>query len=113
MDRRRTDHADSVIAQLKAEPWRFSLEQCVRILEAAGETPELRGDLGLAFSPAEVSSLNEDVVQVRSLGPGGRMAYCPTAGWNGYSMRRRIKTAHCRILSLCFNSVFFNITTVA
>lgn len=86
MDRRRTDHADSVIAQLKAEPWRFSLEQCVRILEAAGETPELRGDLGLAFSPAEVSSLNEDVVQVRSLGPGGgwrialRLAGMATAG---------------------------------
>ncbi|HIB9009317.1 MULTISPECIES: hypothetical protein [Citrobacter] len=107
MDRRRTDHADSVIAQLKAEPWRFSLEQCVRILEAAGETPELRGDLGLAFSPAEVSSLNEDVVQVRSLGPGGADGVLP------YSRRRRIKTAHCRILSLCFNSVFFNITTVA
>lgn len=87
MDRRRTDHADSVIAQLKAEPWRFSLEQCVRILEAAGETPELWGDLGLAFSPAEVSSLNEDVVQVRSLGPGGggwrialRLAGMATAG---------------------------------
>ena len=80
MDRRRTDHADSVIAQLKAEPWRFSLEQCVRILEAAGETPELRGDLGLAFSPAEVSSLNEDVVQVRSLGPGGADGVLPY-GW--------------------------------
>lgn len=86
MDRRRTDHADSVIAQLKAEPWRFSLEQCVRILEAAGETPELRGDLGLAFSPAEVSSLNEDVVQVRSPGRGGgwrialRLAGMATAG---------------------------------
>ena len=52
MDRRRTDRADSVMAQLKGEPWRFSLEQCLRILHASGDTPELRGELGLAFAPA-------------------------------------------------------------
>lgn len=77
MDRSRPNRADSVMAQLRREPWRFSLEQCVRILEAAGEAPELRGDLGLAFSPAEVSSLEEDALQVRSLGPGGADGVLP------------------------------------
>lgn len=80
MDRSRTDNPDSVMAQLKSEPWRFSLEQGVRILAAAGETPELRGDLGLAFSPAEVSSLEEGALLVLSLGPGGADGVLPY-GW--------------------------------
>lgn len=42
---------------LTAKPWRFSLEQCVRILQVGGEIPALRGDLGMTFSPAEVGVL--------------------------------------------------------
>ncbi|MBJ8871609.1 type VI secretion system baseplate subunit TssG [Citrobacter europaeus] len=80
MDRRRTDRADSVMAQLKGEPWRFSLEQCLRILQASGDTPELRGELGLAFAPAELGALNNDVLQVRGLGPGGADGVLPY-GW--------------------------------
>ncbi|POT56134.1 type VI secretion system baseplate subunit TssG [Citrobacter amalonaticus] len=116
MDRSRTNHADSVMAQLKGEPWRFSLEQCVRILEAEGETPELRGDLGLAFSPAEVSSLDNGSLQVRSLGPGGADGVLPY-GWlewlqqaaqdkNGapqdfiHLFQQRFIQHHCRSLSV-------------
>lgn len=80
MDRRQADCADSVMAQFKGEPWRFSLEQCLRILQASGDTPELWGELGLAFAPAEVGALNKDVLQVRSLGPGGVDGVLPY-GW--------------------------------
>ncbi|WP_213134779.1 type VI secretion system baseplate subunit TssG [Citrobacter sp. FP75] len=80
MDRNRTERADSVMAQLKGEPWRFSLEQSIRILHAAGETPALRGDLGMAFGPAEVGALSDDALHVRSLGPGGADGVLPY-GW--------------------------------
>lgn len=115
MDRSRTDRVDSVIAQLRREPWRFSLEQCIRILRASGEMPALRGDLGLAFAPAEVS-LRDGTLQVHSLGPGGADGVLPY-GWlewlqqaaqdkNSASQdfihlfQQRLIQHHCRSLSL-------------
>lgn len=80
MVRKRTANADSVMAQLQGEPWRFSLEQCMRILQAGGETPVLRGDLGMTFSPAEVGVLSDGSLQIRSLGPGGADGALPY-GW--------------------------------
>lgn len=80
MARYRTHPADSVIAQLRREPWRFSLEQCVRLLELSGVSPELRGELGLTFAPAEIGRLQEARVEVRSLGLGGADGVLPYDG---------------------------------
>lgn len=71
MERDSHSHPDSVIARLKHQPWRFSLEQCVRLLTLAGEKPALRGFLGTAFAPAEVGSVRDGRIQVCSQGPGG------------------------------------------
>ncbi|ENG2552260.1 TPA: type VI secretion system baseplate subunit TssG [Citrobacter farmeri] len=77
MARYRSHPADSVIAQLRREPWRFSLEQCVRLLELSGVSPELRGERGLTFAPAEIGRLQGARVQVRSLGLGGADGVLP------------------------------------
>ncbi|MDB2178915.1 type VI secretion system baseplate subunit TssG [Citrobacter farmeri] len=77
MARYRSYPADSVIAQLRREPWRFSLEQCVRLLELSGVSPELRGERGLTFAPAEIGRLQGARVQVRSLGLGGADGVLP------------------------------------
>lgn len=91
----------------------FSLEQCLRILQASGETPELWGELGLAFAPAEIGALSEGVLQIRSLGPGGADGVLPYGWLEWLQQATQDKTAHRRILSLCFNSVLFSITTAA
>lgn len=77
MARYRSHPADSVIDQLQREPWRFSLEQCVRLLELNGVSPELRGELGLTFAPAEIGRLQGARVPVRSLGLGGADGVLP------------------------------------
>ncbi|MBJ9256834.1 type VI secretion system baseplate subunit TssG [Citrobacter amalonaticus] len=80
MARYRIHPADSVIAQLQCEPWRFSLEQCVRLLELSGVSPELCGELGLTFAPAEIGRLQGARVEVRSLGLGGADGVLPYDG---------------------------------
>lgn len=80
MDQRRTNDTDSVITRLRREPWRFSLEQSIRILQSAGDVPELRGEVGLAFAPSEMGALQDGSLQVRSLGPGGADGMLPY-GW--------------------------------
>lgn len=79
MDRERTSSADSVMSLLAREPWRFSLEQYVRLKQLAGESPDLQGDLGMTFAPSELTSQKGDRVQVRSLGPGGADGVLPYA----------------------------------
>lgn len=71
MDRERTSNADSVMSLLAREPWRFSLEQYLRLKQLAGATPDLLGDLGMAFAASELTPTKDGRVQVRSLGPGG------------------------------------------
>ncbi|HFL5520973.1 TPA: type VI secretion system baseplate subunit TssG [Salmonella bongori] len=79
MERGRAERIDSVIAQLRREPWRFSLEQCVRLLQLCGDSPQLCGELGLAFTPSETGVLRDGRLQVRSLGPGGADGVLPYA----------------------------------
>lgn len=79
MDRERTSDADSVMSLLTREPWRFSLEQYLRLKELAGAAPDVQGDLSMAFSPSELTPIKEGRVQVRSLGPGGADGVLPYA----------------------------------
>lgn len=116
MERNRAERADSVIAQLRREPWRFSLEQCVRLLQLCGESPSLRGEMGLTFTPSEIGTLRGGSLQVRSLGPGGADGVLPYAWLEALQQasqdkmtapqdflnlfQRRLLDHHCRSLSL-------------
>lgn len=79
MDRERTADADSVMSRLAREPWRFSLEQYLRLQPLAGASSDLLGDLGMAFAPSELAPTKDGRVQVRSLGPGGADGVLPYA----------------------------------
>ncbi|HFZ8996691.1 TPA: type VI secretion system baseplate subunit TssG [Citrobacter freundii] len=116
MERDRAERTDSVIAQLRREPWRFSLEQCVRLLHLCGEAPQLCGELGLEFTPAETGALRDGSLQVRSLGPGGADGVLPYAWLEALQQarqdkmrapqdflnlfQRRLLEHHCRSLDL-------------
>lgn len=93
MARYRSHPADSVIAQLRREPWRFSLEQCVRLLELSGVSPELRGERGLTFAPAEIGRLQGHACRCEALVWAARTAFYPTACWRRCRRRRRISSA--------------------
>ncbi|EAR6709563.1 type VI secretion system baseplate subunit TssG [Salmonella enterica] len=116
MVRDRRNGLDSVKERLQREPWLFSLEQCVRLAEMNGEFPELCGDTGLAFAPAEISVQHDGRLRVYSLGPGGADGMLPY-GWLEWLQQvaqdknaaaqdflnlfhRRLIEHHCRSLSL-------------
>lgn len=116
MARYRRYGADSVSDLLRREPWRFSLEQCVRLAERRGELPELCGDYGLAFTPVEIGVQRDGRLRVCSLGPGGADGVLPY-GWLEWLQQvtqdknaapqdfldlfqRRLIEHHCRSLSL-------------
>lgn len=80
MDRERRSGADCVMTLLAREPWRFSLEQYVRLKVLAGERLTLQGDLSMTFAPAEIQPQRDGRMQVRSLGPGGADGVLPY-GW--------------------------------
>lgn len=79
MDRERASDADIVMSLLAREPWRFSLEQYVRLKQLAGQSADLLGDLSMAFAPSELTPLKDGRVQVRSQGPGGADGVLPYA----------------------------------
>ncbi|EPF6162128.1 type VI secretion system baseplate subunit TssG [Citrobacter sedlakii] len=116
MARYRRNGADSIAERLRREPWRFSLEQYVRLAELRGEIPELCGDYRLAFAPAEIGVQRDGRLRVCSLGPGGADGVLPY-GWLEWLQQatqdknaapqdflnlfqRRIIEHHCRSLSL-------------
>lgn len=80
MDTERIPDANSVIAKLAREPWRFTLEQYLRLQQLAGQTTALQGDLSLSFAPSEIHRMRDGRVQVRSIGPGGPDGVLPY-GW--------------------------------
>ncbi|HAT8018777.1 TPA: type VI secretion system baseplate subunit TssG [Citrobacter rodentium] len=116
MARHRRNGAISVIERLRREPWSFSLEQYVRLIELSGILPELYGDTGLAFAPAEVGVQRDGHLRVCSLGPGGADGVLPydwlewlqqatqdknAAPQDFLSLfQRRLIEHHCRSLSL-------------
>lgn len=93
MDAERIPDANSVMAQLAREPWRFTLEQYWRLQRLAGQTPALQGDLSLSFAPSEINRLRDGRVQVRSIGPGGPDGALPYGWLEWFSQAAQDKNA--------------------